>query len=95
MISKHRILRAEIRVNPYCDDEDIKIFKNGFNKGVEFAEKELESLACEFAEYCGKSHTKAHGLWLPLYSNQTIREDWRTTEQLFKQFIKQRNNGSI
>ena len=56
-----------------------------FEKGVEFAETELQTLAIEFAEWLLKNKCK------PFDSLYWEHTQFFTTKELFKVFIEQRN----
>ena len=40
----------------------------------------------DFVEWVGNNYTKLHGCWCPLYSNQSLEESWRTTEQIYEKY---------
>mgnify|MGYP001767214087 CR=1 FL=1 len=62
--------------------------KLDFEKGVEFAESQLEELAIDFAEWIKENNEES-------YDNLPTWEAWLTykvsTNTLFQQFIKERN----
>lgn len=43
--------------------------------------------AFAFAEWVGKTHIRLHGAWVLDYHSQTNRNNWRTTDQLWAEFL--------
>ena len=76
-------------ISDYRDVEEEEFIKK-LDEAIKKEYEEKRMLAIEFAEYCGKTYMKSYNCWIPLYSNQTIKDNWRTTEQLFEQFIKEK-----
>lgn len=73
-------------------DDDYELGKHDFEKGVEFAESQLEELAIEFIEWAGNNRVslsikdQRNELQQVWYQGKNI-----SAKELFQQFIKERN----
>lgn len=71
-------------------DDDYKLGKHDFEKGVDFAESQLEKLAIEFVEWLFVNTNK----YLQVDINHFMYIDENelySTQEVFQQFIKEKN----
>ena len=52
-----------------------------------------QELAFEFAEWLGYNYIRLHGVWVHKFVSQMDKENWKTTDELFKSFedLKSKN----
>ena len=100
---RNEFMRLENSRTPHAPSENIKelpqsyitaSFMDGINKGINFAEKEIENLAIEYSEWLSTqkdySFCKSKNVWT-LYGKSG--EFDLTSKQLFDFYIEQRNKA--
>lgn len=67
----------------------LKVKEADMQRQLHFEEDMLtKTEALKFAEFTGLYYVRLHKVWVHRYANQSEKENWRTTEQVYEEYLE-------